>query len=114
MIVSSPSGGIVRELFVTMAIWLLGVNNLWLLKVKELKLACNLLKNSLLYSATKISFLIFCLINQDVLINSLPDPPALIRSEDRTRSVQLTVQETSARLALLRTRLASQQRKHWL
>ena len=34
----------------------------------------------------------------------------MIRSEDRTRSVQLTVQETSARLALLKTRLASQQK----
>ena len=43
-------------------------------------------------------------------IASLPEPPELIRSEERTRSVQLTVQETSARLALLRTRLASQQR----
>ena len=32
----------------------------------------------------------------------------MIRSEERTRSVQLTVQETSALLALLRTRLASQ------
>ena len=38
------------------------------------------------------------------------EPPALIRSEGRTRSVQLTVQETSARLKLLRTRLASQKR----
>ena len=34
----------------------------------------------------------------------------MIRSEERTRSVQLTVQETAARLALLRTRFASQQR----
>ena len=42
-------------------------------------------------------------------MNSLPEAPALIRLDDRTRSVQLTVQETSARLALLRTRLASQQ-----
>ena len=43
-------------------------------------------------------------------LNALPEPPALIRSEDRTRSVQMTVQETSARLALLRTRFSSQQR----
>ena len=43
-------------------------------------------------------------------MNSLPEPPVLIRSEDRTRSVQLTVQEISARLGLLRTRLASQKR----
>ena len=43
-------------------------------------------------------------------LNKLPEPPALIRSENRTRSVQLTVQETSARLQLLRTRLSSQQR----
>ena len=34
-------------------------------------------------------------------LNSLPVPPVLIRSEERTRSVQLTVQETSARLGLL-------------
>ena len=43
-------------------------------------------------------------------LNALPDPPGLIRSEDRTRSIQLTVQETSARLELLRTRLSSQKR----
>ena len=43
-------------------------------------------------------------------LNALPEPPELIRSEDRTRSVQLTVQETSARLALLRNTFASQQR----
>ena len=43
-------------------------------------------------------------------LKDLPTAPALIRSEDRTRSVQLTVQETSARLALLRTRLVSQQK----
>ena len=43
-------------------------------------------------------------------LNDLPEPPALVRSEDRTRSVQLTVQETAARLGLLRTRLASQQK----
>ena len=42
-------------------------------------------------------------------LNALPEPPELIRLEDRTRSVQLTVKETSARLALLRTS-ASQQR----
>ena len=59
----------------------------------------------------KISFLICYWINQDFFdLSTLPEPPESIRSEDRTRSVQLTVQETAARLALLETRLASQKR----
>ena len=36
-------------------------------------------------------------------LNTLPEPPSLIRSEDRTRSVQLSVQETSARSAIANT-----------
>jgi HlyD family secretion protein len=43
-------------------------------------------------------------------LNALPEPPAIIRSEGRTRSVQLTVQETASRLTQLQIRLASQRK----
>lgn len=43
-------------------------------------------------------------------LGTLPQPPALIQDEDRTRSVQLTVQETAARLRQLQSRLRSQGR----
>jgi len=43
-------------------------------------------------------------------LGTLPQPPVLIQDEDRTRSVQLTVQETAARLRQLQSRLRSQGR----
>ena len=111
MIVSSPSGGIVRELFVSDGEMVAKGEALMVveseattarLQATEKQLALfryeNQLFNLLLDQSGRFD------------LNELPEAPALIRSEDRTRSVQLTVQETSARLALLRTRLASQQK----
>ena len=111
MIVSSPAGGIVRELFVSDGEMVNKGETLMVvesegtkarLQATEKQLALfryeNQLFNLLLDQAGRFD------------LNELPEAPALIRAEDRTRSVQLTVQETSARLALLRTRLASQQR----
>ena len=111
MIVSSPSGGIVRELFVSDGEMVAKGEALMVveseattarLQATEKQLALfryeNQLFNLLLDQSGRFN------------LNELPEAPALIRSEDRTRSVQLTVQETSARLALLRTRLASQQK----
>ena len=40
----------------------------------------------------------------------LPAPPAFIAGDDKTRSIQLTVQQTAAQLRQLRSRLQSQQR----
>ena len=110
-IVSSPSGGIVRDLFVSEGEMVTEGDLLMVvesegtkarLQSTEKQLALlryeNQLFNLLLDQSGKFD------------LNSLPEPPVLIRSEDRTRSVQLTVQETAARLGLLQTRLASQQR----
>ena len=111
MIVTSPAGGIVRELFardgemvskgeVLMVVESEGTKARLQATQKQLALFRyeNRLFNLLLDQGGRFD------------LTSLPEAPALIRSEDRTRSVQLTVQETSARLGLLRTRLASQQR----
>ena len=111
MVVSAPSGGIVSDLFVRdgeivtkgqtlMVVESEGTKARLVSTHKQLELFRyeNQLFNLLLDQSGQFD------------IASLPEPPELIRSEDRTRSVQLTVQETSARLALLRTRLASQQR----
>ena len=111
MVVSAPSGGIVSDLFVRdgeivtkgqtlMVVESEGTKARLVSTHKQLELFRyeNQLFNLLLDQSGQFD------------IASLPEPSELIRSEDRTRSVQLTVQETSARLALLRTRLASQQR----
>ena len=110
MIVSSPAGGIVRELYVEegemvtkgevlMVVESEGTRARLLSTQKQLALFSyeNQLFNLLLDQEGKFD------------LRSLPDPPALIRSEDRTR-LYSSQQETSARLGLLRTRLASQQR----
>ena len=104
MIVSSPAGGIVRELYVSdgemvakgdtlMVVESEGTKARLLATEKQLALFRyeNQLFNLLLDHSGRFD------------LNTLPEPPSLIRSEDRTRSVQLSVQETSARSALLRT-----------
>ena len=109
--VSSSIGGIVRSLFVSdgemvekgdvlMVVENEGTEARLLSTKKQLALVRyeNQLFNLLLDQSGRLD------------MTALPVPPVSIRSEDRTRSVQLTVQETAARLGLLRTRLASQQR----
>ena len=111
MIVSSPAGGIVRELFVNDGDLVAKGEILMVVESEGTK--ANLLSTEKQLALLRYENQLFnLLLDQSGLfdLNNLPEPPVLIRSEDRTRSVQLTVQETSARLALLRTRLASQQR----
>ena len=109
--VSSPAGGIVRDLFVgegtivekgqvLMVVESEGTEARLQSTQKQLALFRyeNQLFNLLLDQSGRFE------------MNALPEPPALIRSEERTRSVRLTVQETSARLGLLKIRLASQQK----
>ena len=111
MIVSSPAGGIVRELFVSEGEMV--VKGDVLMAVESEGTKARLLSTQIQLALVHYENQLFnLLLDQEGQfdLNFLPDPPVLISSEDRTRSVQLTVQETSARLALLRTRLASQQR----
>ncbi len=111
MIVSSPSGGIVRELFVSEGEMVVEDQKLMVVESDGTKARLQATEKQLalfLYENQLFNLLLDQSGRFD--LSSLPEPPSLIRSEDRTRSVQLTVQETSARLGLLRTRLASQKR----
>ena len=111
MIVSTPSGGIVRDLFVGEGEMVAKGKTLMVIESDGTK--ARLESTQKQFALLRYENQLFnLLLDQSGRfdLNDLPEPPALIRSEDRTRSVQLTVQETSARLALLRTRLASQQR----
>ena len=111
IIVSSPAGGIVRELYVSDGEVVEKGEALMVVESEGTKARLQSTEKQLaLYRYENQLFNL--LLDQSGLfdLSALPDPPALIRSEDRTRSVQLTVQETAARLSLLRTRLGSQQR----
>ena len=111
MIVSSSSGGIVRELFVSEGEMVVKGEKLIVVESEGTKARLKSTQKQLaLYRYENQLFNLLLDQSGRFDLSSLPIPPSLIRSEDRTRSVQLTVQETSARLALLRTRLASQQR----
>ena len=111
MIVSSPAGGIVRELFVSDGEMVTKGEALMVVESEGTKARLQSTEKQLaLYRYENQLFNLLLDQSGRFDLKALPEPPALIRSEDRTRSVQLTVQETSARLSLLRTRLVSQKR----
>jgi HlyD family secretion protein len=111
MTVISPAGGIVRELFVSEGEVVAKGESLLVVESEGTKARLQSTQKQLALVRYE-NQLFNLLLDQSGLfdLNTLPEPPVLIRSEDRTRSVQLTVQETSARLGLLRTRLLSQRR----
>jgi hemolysin D len=109
--VSSPSGGIVRKLFVSDGDLVKQGEPLMVVESEGTKARLDSTEKQLVLYRYENKLFNLLLDQQGLFnLNDLPEPPALIRSEDRTRSVQLTVQETAARLGLLRTRLASQQK----
>jgi hemolysin D len=109
--VSSPSGGIVRKLFVSDGDLVKQGEPLMVFESEGTKARLDSTEKQLVLYRYENKLFNLLLDQQGLFnLNDLPEPPALIRSEDRTRSVQLTVQETAARLGLLRTRLASQQK----
>lgn len=111
MIVSSPSGGIVQELFVSDGELVQKGEKLMVVESEATEASLNSTQKQLaLYRYENQLFNLLLDQSGQFDLNALPQPPALIRSEDRTRSVQMTVQETSARLGVLRTRLESQRR----
>ncbi len=111
MIVSSPTGGIVRDLFVSDGEMVEKGEALMVVESDGTKARLESTQKQLaLYRYENQLFNLLLDQSGRFELNTLPDPPVLVRSEDRTRSVQLTVQETSARLALLQTRLKSQKR----
>ena len=111
MTVSSPAGGIVRDLFVSEGDMVAKGEELMVVESEGTKARLQATEKQLfLYRYENELFNLLLDQSGRFDLDALPEPPALIRSEERTRSVQLTVQETSARIALLRTRLESQQR----
>lgn len=109
--VSSPAGGIVRKLFVSDGDLVTQGEPLMVVESEGTKARLESTEKQLVLYRYENKLFNLLLDQQGLFnLNDLPEPPALIRSEDRTRSVQLTVQETAARLGLLRTRLASQQK----
>ena len=111
MIVSSPSGGIVRELFVSDGEMVAKGEALMVVESEATKARLQATEKQLaLFRYENQLFNLLLDQSGRFDLDALPEPPALIRSEARTRSVQLTVQETSARLGLLKTRLESQQK----
>ena len=111
MIVSTPSGGIVREVFVSEGDLVKKGDQLIVVESEGTKARLQSTQKQLaLFRYENQLFNLLLDQSGEFDLSSLPEPPTLIRSEDRTRSVQLTVQETSASLALLRLRLESQKR----
>ena len=111
MIVSSPAGGIVREVLVSEGEIVKKGEKLIVVESKGTQARLQSTQKQLALFVYENQLFNLLLDQSGRLdLNDVPEPPFLIRSEERTRSIQLTVQETSARLALLRTRLASQKR----
>ena len=107
--VNSPSGGIVRQLFVKDGDLVSQGQSLMVVESEGTKARLQATQKQLaLYRYENALF--NKLLDQSGIfeLNELPEPPDIIRSEDRTRSVQLTVQETASRLRQLQIRLASQ------
>ena len=111
IIVSSPIGGIVSDLFVSDGEIVRKGEVLMVVESEATKARLQATEKQLALLRYENN-LFNLLLDQSGRfdLKSLPEPPMSIRSEDRTRSVQLAVQETSARLGLLQTRLTSQER----
>ncbi len=109
--VKTPTGGIVRQLFVkegekvSLGEPLIVVQN----EGTEAELAATRKQLAIYQYENKLYNL---LLDQQGSYASteLPSPPEMIAGEDKTRSLQLTVQETASRLRQFRARLASENR----
>ena len=98
MIVSSPAGGIVRELFVSDGEMVAKDEVLMVVESEGTKARLQSTQKQLaLFRYENQLFNLLLDQSGQFDLNTLPEPPVLIQSEDRTRSVQLTVQETAAR-----------------
>ena len=108
VVVKSPSGGIVRNIWVNEGE--LVPSSHQLVKIENLgtKAQLDASKRQLALLSYENDLLNLLIDLQGELPNSLPLPSMLIAKEDRVRSVQLTVQQTGSQLRQLRSRLSSQ------
>jgi len=106
--VNSPSGGIVRELFVQEGDLVSQGEKLMVVESEGTQAQLQATQKQLaLFRYENALFNLLLDQSGSFELNTLPEPPPIIRSEDRTRSIQLTVQETASRLSQLRIRLKS-------
>ena len=109
--VKTPSGGIVRKIWVKDGELVKQGDPLMVVESEATTAKLLTAKKQLALVRYENTLFNLLLDNTDRFQSSaLPEPPALILDEDRTRSVQLTVQETAARIRQLKARLRSQTR----
>ena len=106
--VKSPSGGIVRDIWVKEGELVETGDRLATVENLGLKAQLDNITRQISLLSYENQLLNLLIDGQGSLPNSLPLPPAIIASEDRIRSIQLSVQQTGAQLRQLRTRRVSQ------
>ena len=106
--VKSPSGGIVRDIWVKEGELVETGDRLATVENLGLKAQLDNITRQIALLSYENQLLNLLIDGQGSLPNTLPAPPANIASEDRIRSIQLSVQQTGAQLRQLRTRRTSQ------
>ena len=106
--VKSPSGGIVRDIWVKEGELVETGDRLATVENLGLKAQLDNITRQISLLSYENQLLNLLIDGQGSLPNSLPPPPATIANEDRIRSIQLSVQQTGAQLRQLRTRRTSQ------
>ena len=99
MIVNSPSSGVVRDLLVSDGDIVAKGDALMVVESEGTKARLQSTQNQLALLSYENQLFNLLLDQKGRFdLGALPEPPAVIRSEDRTPSGQLTVQDTAARL----------------
>ena len=106
--VKSPSGGIVRDIWVKEGELVETGDRLATVENLGLKAQLDNITRQISLLSYENQLLNLLIDGQGFLPNSLLPPPATIANEDRIRSIQLSVQQTGAQLRQLRTRRTSQ------
>ena len=115
VVVNSPSSGIVRELFVEDGEYVNKGSKLMIIESKGTAARLEAVKKRLAFYQYENQLYNLLIDNSgDYDFINLPPPPDEIRDEDRTRAVQLTVQEAASRLRQLKARLKSQSKTLFL
>jgi HlyD family secretion protein len=108
LVVKSPGGGIVRELWVKDGQYV--SKGTLLMRVENDGVSARLLATRKQLAILQYENQLYnLLLDQEgrLSMGSLPSPPPLIAGDEKTRSVQLTVQQTAAQLRQLQARVGS-------
>ena len=108
VVVKSPSGGIVRNIWVEEGEFVPNGHRLVRIENLGIKAQLEAVKRQLALFTYENDLLNMLIDGQGQLPAVLPPAPAIIAREDRVRSVQLTVQQNGSQLRQLRSRLKSE------